>query len=120
MLIRSTYPTEPVMAVKTLYSQTLERYSVLNKWESFTMGSVLSKKSKLKIKNVIPNDKDMSKVSARILFRKNPDFDVLCFDINIHGFYPARFRLWLQNHPMNPPTPDLSVEVSSSDSGYDL
>ena len=51
------------------------------------------KKSKLKIKNVIPKDKDMPKVSGRIILRKDPDFDVLLFDINIDGFYPARFRL---------------------------
>ena len=84
------------------------------------MGSILSKKTKLKIKNVITKDKDMPKVSGRILLRKDPDFDVLCFDINIDGFYPARFRLWPQNDFANPPTPDLSVAASSSDSGYDL
>ena len=84
------------------------------------MQSVLSKKSKLKIKNVMPKDKDMLKASGRILLRKDPDFDVLCFDININGFYPAHFRLWPQNHSTNFPTPDFSVAVSSSDSGYDL
>ena len=84
------------------------------------MQSVLSKKSKLKIKNVMPKDKDMLKASGRILLRKDPDFDVLCFDININGFCPAHFRLWPQNHSTNFPTPDFSVAVSSSDSGYDL
>ena len=84
------------------------------------MGSVLSKKSKLKIKNVIPKDKDMPKASGRMLLRKDPNVDVLCFDINIDGFYPACFRLWPQNHPTNPPTPNLSVAVSSFDSDYNL
>ena len=82
------------------------------------MRFVLLKKSKLKIKNVIPKDKDMPKVSGRRLLRKDPDFDVLLFDINIDGFYPARFRLWPQSHPTNSPTPDLAVAVTSYDSGY--
>ena len=58
----------------------------------------------------------MPKASGRILLRKDPDFDVLCVDINIDSFYPARFC----RHPTNPPTPDLSVVVSSSGSVYYL
>ena len=63
------------------------------------MGSVLSKKSKLKIKNVIRKGKDMQKASATILLRNKSDINVLCFDVNIEDFYLAHFRLWPQNHP---------------------
>ena len=83
------------------------------------MGSVLLKRNKLKIKNVIP-DKNMPRASGKVLLRKDPEFDASCFDINIDGFHPTRVRLWPQNHPTNPPTLDLSIEVSSSDGGYDL
>ena len=62
------------------------------------------KKRKLKIKNVIPKDKDTPRAFGKILLRKDPEFDVLCFDINIDGFHPARIRLWLQNHTTNPPS----------------
>ena len=79
----------------------------------------MSKKRKLKIKNVIPKDKDMRRASGKILLRKDPDFDVLCFDINIEGFHPVRVRLWLQNHPICPPTPEFFVMVLSLDSEYD-
>lgn len=50
----------------------------------------------------------MSKASGKILLRKDPD---LCFKINIDGFHTARVRLWSQNHPTNPPTPDLSISI---------
>ena len=83
------------------------------------MGSVVSKKRKLKTKNVIPKDKDMPRVFDKILPRKDPDFDVLYFDINIDGFHPARVLLLLQNHPACPPTPEFSTTVLSLDSGYD-
>ena len=84
------------------------------------MGSVLSKKSKLKIKNVIRKGKDMQKASATILLRNKSDINVLCFDVNIEDFYLAHFRLWPQNHPNNSSTPDLSLAFSSSDGGYYL
>ena len=84
------------------------------------MGSVLSKKSKLKIKNVIRKGKDMQKASATILLRNKSEINVLCFDVNIEDFYLARFHLWLQNHPNNSSTPDLPLAFSSSDGGYDL
>ena len=84
------------------------------------MGSVASKKRKLKIKNVIPKDKDMQRASGKMLLRKDPDIDVFCFDLSIDGFHSAPVRLSPQNHPMNPPTPNLSLAVSSSGSGYDL
>ena len=50
----------------------------------------------------------MSKASGKILLRKDPD---LCFKINIDSFHTARVRLWSQNHPTNPPTPDLSISI---------
>ena len=62
----------------------------------------------------------MPKASGRILLRKDLDFDALYFDINIDSFYPARFRLWPQNHPTNPQAPHFSVALSSSNSGYNL
>lgn len=57
----------------------------------------------------------MQKVSGKILLTKDPDFHVLCFDLNIDSFYPARVHFWPQNHPTNPPKPDLSLAASSSD-----
>ena len=61
------------------------------------MGSAVWKQRKLKIKNVTPKDKDMPRASVKILLRKDPEFDVLCFDIDTDGFHPARVRLWPQN-----------------------
>ena len=61
----------------------------------------------------------MPRASGKILLRKDPDFDVLCFDVNIDGFHPARVRLWPQNHPTCPPRSKFSATVSSSGSGYD-
>ena len=46
------------------------------------------------------------------------DFDILYFDINIDGFYPAGVRLWPQNNPTAPTRPQVA-SVSSSDSGYE-
>ena len=81
------------------------------------MRSVLAKKERVKIKNILPKEENMPKSSGEIVLRKDMDFDILCFDINVDGFYPARIRLWPQNHPIAPPTPDISTTYSSSDSG---
>ena len=81
------------------------------------MGSVLAKRSKIKIKNIL--DKNIPRTSGEIVIRKDADFDIICFDIDIEGFYPTRIRLLLQNHPTCPPTPKLSPVLSSVDSGFD-
>ena len=80
------------------------------------MRSVLAKKKRVKIKNLLPKEENMPKASGEIVLRKDMDFDILCFDINIDGFYPARICLWPQNYPIAPPTPDISTTYSSSDS----
>lgn len=46
--------------------------------------------------------------------RKDADFDILCFDINIVGFFPTRVRLWPQNHQSCPPIPDIFAANSSA------
>ena len=52
----------------------------------------MSKKRKRKNKNVVPKNKDMPRDSGKIFFRKDPNFDVFCFKINIDDFHPARVR----------------------------
>ena len=54
----------------------------------------MSKKRKLKIKNVISKDKDMTRVSGKILLRKDPDFDVLNFESRI--LQRPIYFLWLR------------------------
>ena len=61
------------------------------------MGSVLAKKSRIKTKNIL--DENMPRASVEIVIRKDVDFDVICFDIDIKRFYPTHVRLWPQNHP---------------------
>ena len=55
------------------------------------MGSVLAKRSKIKIKNIL--DKNIPRTSGEIVIRKNANFDIICFDIDIEGFYPTRVCL---------------------------
>ena len=90
----------------------------MKKSEKFTMGSFLLKKNKVKIKTLLPKDSEIFQTSVEIILRKNTDFDILCFDINIDGYFPARVRLWPQNHPTAPPTPVVSDD-DTADSGYD-
>ena len=55
---------------------------------------------------------------GELTLEQDVEFDVLCFDINFDGYFPAQIRLWPQNHPTAPPTPGVS-DISSVDSGYD-
>lgn len=55
------------------------------------MGSVLAKRNIVKIKNNL--EEIMPKASGGIVVRKEANFDIICFDINIEGFYPTRVRL---------------------------
>ena len=52
------------------------------------MGSVLAKRNIVKIKNNL--EEIMPKASGGIVVRKEANFDIICFDINIEGFYPTR------------------------------
>ena len=82
------------------------------------MGSELVKKNRIRIKNIL--DELMPKISGKIVIKKDADFDVICFDIDIRGYYPTRVCLWPQNHRTWPPaTSELSPGVSSVDSGFD-
>ena len=81
------------------------------------MGSVLAKRNIIKIKNNL--EEIMPKASGGIVVRKEANFDIICFDINIEGFYPTRVRLWPQNLPTCFPTLGLSLAVSSIDVAFD-
>ena len=80
--------------MKTLYLLTLKSYLAVKKSEKFTMGSFLLKKNKLKIKTLLPKDSEIFQTSVELILRKDKDFDILCFDINIDGYFPARVCLW--------------------------
>ena len=82
------------------------------------MRSVLAKRNRWKVKKYFSKEENIPKASGDIMLRKGTDFDILYFDINIDRFYPAPVRLWLQNRPTAPPTPEVFL-VSSSDSGCD-
>ena len=83
------------------------------------MGSFLSKKNQVTIKNLLPKGKEFSHLNTcgEITLKKDVDFDVLCFDINFDGYFPARISLWPQNHLTAPATPAVS-DFSSVDKGY--
>ena len=103
-----------------IYFLILKNYSTVKKLEEFVMGSFLSKKKWVKIKNLLLKGKEFSHLNTcgEIILRKDVDLDVLCFGINFDGYFPARIHLWLQDHATAPPTPAVS-DVSSADSGYD-
>ena len=60
----------------------------------------------MKIKNLLPKDSEIFKTSDEIILRK--------FD----GYFPARVRLWPQNHSAAPPAPVVSDD-DTVDSTYD-
>ena len=45
---------------------------------------------------------------------KDADFNILVFEIRVKGYFETRVRLWPQNHPLEPSTPNVSF-----DSGID-
>ena len=75
------------------------------------MGSIRSKREKVKIKNLLPRGTEFSHLNARgkITLKRDTDFDILCFEINFQGYFPAAVRLWPSNHPTSPPTPNVSI-----------
>ena len=81
------------------------------------MGSVLVKKSKIKIKNIL--NENMPRASVEFVIRKDADFDITYFDIDIEGFCRTSVHLWQKNHSTCPPTSELSPAVSSVDSRFD-
>ena len=90
----------------------------MNKSEELTMGSFLLKKNKVKIKNLLPKDSEIFQTSGEIILRKVTHFDILCFDLNFDGYFPAQARPWSQNNPTAPPTSVVSDD-DTADSGYD-
>ena len=50
--------------------------------EEFTMGCVLLKE-KVKTNNMLPKNHEIASTSAEITLRKDEDFDILCFEINM-------------------------------------
>ena len=61
----------------------------------------------------------MQKVSGEIIIKKYADYNIVCFDVDIEGFFPVRVCLWPQDHPTCPPTLQISPVVSSVNSGFD-
>ena len=84
------------------------------------MGSFLSKKNQVKIKNLLPKGKEFSHLNkcGEITLKKGVGFGVLCFGINFDGYFPAQIHVWPQNHLTAPPTPAVS-DISFVDSRYD-
>ena len=56
------------------------------------MGCVLSTE-KIKINNILPKNYEIASTSGEITFRKDEDFDILCFEINCDGYLSTRVRL---------------------------
>lgn len=75
------------------------------------MGSIRSKREKVKIKNLLPRGNEFSHLNAKskITLKRDIDFDILCFEINFQGYFPAAARLCPSNHPTSPPTPNVSI-----------
>lgn len=75
------------------------------------MGSIRSKREKVKIKNLLPRGNEFSHLNAKskITLKRDIDFDILCFEINFQGYFPAAVRLCPSNHPTSPPTPNVSI-----------
>ena len=61
---------------------------------------------------MLPKNHEM--VSGEITLKKDEDFDILCFDINLDGLLSDGVRLWPRNSPCTPPLTPVS-----DDSGYD-
>ena len=78
------------------------------------------KRNRLRIKNVLPINEEISKTSGEIVVRKDKDFDIIYFDLKIDIFFPACICLWPQNYPTCLPTTEVLITVSSLDSGYDF
>lgn len=81
------------------------------------MGSIHSRREKVKIKNLSPKVNEFSHLSTRggITLKRDTDFSILCFIIKIEDHFPTVVRLWPSNHPTNLPKSD----VSSIDDGSD-
>ena len=81
------------------------------------MGCVQSKRN-VQIKNMLPKNHETSSESGEIILKKDEGFDILCFDINFHGFLSTRVCLWRINSPSTPPL-TLDLYPDSGGSGYD-
>ena len=88
---------------------------------AFKMGSIHSRREKVKIKNMLPRGIEFSHLNKRgeIILRTDQDFDILCFEIKFEGYFLTVVRLWPSNHPTSLPTPDVSSIDDISDSGVD-
>ena len=67
---------------------------------------------------MLPKNHEISSVSGEVILKKDEDFDIVCFDINFHGFLSTRVCLWPINSPSTPP-PTSDLYPDSDDSGYD-
>ena len=68
------------------------------------MGSFQSNKNQVKIKNLLPKRKEFFyfNTSGEITLKKDVDFDILCFEINLEGHYLMLMCFWPQNHSTAP------------------
>ena len=72
-------------------------------------------KSKVKMKNMLPKNYEISSASGEITLKKDEAFDILCFEINFDRFISTRVRISPINSPGTPPTTPVP---DSDDSGY--
>ena len=87
----------------------------------FKMGSIHSRREKVKIKNNLPQGSEFCHLNTRgeIILRRDQGFNVLCFEIKFEGYFPTVVRRWPSNHPTSPPTPNVLSIDDISDSGVD-
>ena len=96
-------------------------YCILVVIVAFKMGSIHSRREKVKIKNMLPRGSEFSHLNKRgeILLRRDQDFDILCFEIKFERYFLTVVRLRPSNHPTSVPTPNVSSTDDISDSGAD-
>ena len=57
----------------------------------FKMGSIHSRREKVKIKNNLPQGSEFSHLNIRgeIILRRDQDFNILCFEIKFEDYSPT-------------------------------
>lgn len=56
---------------------------------------------------------------GKITLKRDRDFDILCFELNFQGYFPAVMHLLQSDHLKSPPTPNVSNIDDIEDSGVD-
>ena len=76
------------------------------------MGSKLSKKSRLKVVDLILKGREFSHLAVfgEIIFKKDSHFDISEVEINIDGYFPALVRLWPEGRGVQDRTPNISID----------